>query len=952
MKKFVSKKLTLAILLLVGISVLVSGCGFAKKDTINITGVVVDANSKPIAEITLSIIDSDATVKTNKDGKFTFTNVKEGRNVLALIGNKGTGKIVVNAVKNMKSLTITYPIMTEIVIFHVNDTHSKLNNFPKLSWIVKDARDNYDNVFLLSAGDMFSGSPIVDQYDPKGYPMIDLMNKVGFDVMTLGNHDFDYGQGVLKDRMADAEFPMICANLEVTTDNLPQPEPYAFLTTENELKIAVLGLVQISSTTGIPATHPDNVVGINFTDGLTVAEEYLDLADDSNLFIALSHLGSSTDSDLANQMGEMDLIIGGHSHTVIEEPVLTNGVAIVQAGDDLTYLGKIIVTMENGHVANIDGELITLNEESPNIDQEIQKLVDDYNSDDSFNRVIGIATSAIDSQEELGCLMTDAMTEIHDLDIAFQNSGGIRVSSLEGEITVSDIYALEPFGNEIIRYELSVDEIEALLMKANRNFTDLFVSGIKYMVLTEWGEVKDVVLTDYAGNPIDETRTYSVGLNSFIASSATYDFEHDDPGVSTYSTMAETIIEYIDNGGNLDYDGVVRTGRSSNNVVGQTDVILSSADCYNGSNTAGNLIADAIRVYTGADIALFPSGNLNGSAVDIPVGSINEGDLLQLYSSYINSNEYVVADILGSDLKQLIYERSARNKNADIQVSGMTYVINFDDTGDLADVECYLENGNVIADDETYTVSFNDYYYDSYYGVSGKVTNEVVGETTEQEMLLDYMLDLDSPLPVSLAEERVTIATNIIGQTDVTLSAKDCYNGSNTAGNLMTDAIRAHTDAQIVTFPSSYLNSSADDIQAGSINQTALLQLYGSYIGSNKAVVAEIKGSDLKQFFFDRSDRYNNADVQVSGMTYVIQLEAGNLSSVECYLENGDPIVDDEVYTVSFNDYNYNNYYGLADKVISENVSDSSEQSMLLDYIINLTEPIPGSLAEERITIQ
>ena len=147
---------------------------------------------------------------------------------------------------------------TRIIIFHTNDTHARIDNFAKMAWFVDRERKNNPqaDVFFMNAGDNFSGNPIVDQYEPKGEPVRQLMNHMGYDVMTLGNHEFDYGQKVLTNFIEKANFPILCANIRVETGGFPQLQPFTILETKNGIKIAVLGLLQVEKESGIPALTP------------------------------------------------------------------------------------------------------------------------------------------------------------------------------------------------------------------------------------------------------------------------------------------------------------------------------------------------------------------------------------------------------------------------------------------------------------------------------------------------------------------------------------------------------------------------------------------------------------------------------------------------------------------------------------------------------------------------
>ncbi len=129
---------------------------------------------------------------------------------------------------------------TDLTIFFVNDQHGRINNFSKVKAIV-DAAKAEGNALLVSAGDICAGNPIVDQYSEQGFPMIDIMNRAGFDVGVLGNHEFDFGPDVLKDRMDQSQFPWILANMDASGSAVSQPDPYVTLPV-GDLRVTFLGL--------------------------------------------------------------------------------------------------------------------------------------------------------------------------------------------------------------------------------------------------------------------------------------------------------------------------------------------------------------------------------------------------------------------------------------------------------------------------------------------------------------------------------------------------------------------------------------------------------------------------------------------------------------------------------------------------------------------------------------
>jgi 5'-nucleotidase/UDP-sugar diphosphatase len=444
----------------------------------------------------------------------------------------------------------------EVIILHTNDMHSKIDNMGKLAYLVDSIKAGNPHVFLFAAGDNFTGNPIVDMYPEKGYPMIDMMNRVGFNLSVMGNHEFDLGQETQNKRRSEATFPFICANINVGKSILKKPAPYYLLQVE-KCKIPVLGLIQVSEN-GYPDSHPSRLEELSFDQPEIKAAEYIKLKKKYGMLIALTHLGVEGDVPLAQKYPQFDLIIGGHSHTVMTIPLMENGVMIVQTGSQLKSVGKTTFQVVNGKITDRKYELISL--ASMKTKPEIQSLIDHYNDNEEMNRVLAFAETPLNNPQELGCLMTDAITRQFKVDFAFQNSGGIRIPNLpKGNILYKDIFRLDPFGNQVITYSMTLQEIKSLIINAfNRNKEpDLMVSGMKYSaVVDQNGLCTDIEMKDYAGNSFDPSGKYTVGMNSYI--SATYVFEHADPGTTNFDTTAQTLINYLKDVKAVSYEGSSR----------------------------------------------------------------------------------------------------------------------------------------------------------------------------------------------------------------------------------------------------------------------------------------------------------------------------------------------------------------------------------------------------------
>jgi 5'-nucleotidase / UDP-sugar diphosphatase len=446
---------------------------------------------------------------------------------------------------------------TEIVILHTNDMHAKIDNMGKLAYLADNLRKTHKYVFLMAAGDNFTGNPVVDMVEDKGYPMIDLMNRCGFTLSALGNHEFDMGQDRLNARMEQANFPFISCNIDTSMSMLKQPKPF-YILKAGKIKIPVLGIIQLGRN-GTPDSHPSKLEGLKFTDGIKKAKEYKWLKKKYGMLIGLTHLGVEGDEPLAKAMPEFDLIIGGHSHTMMTKPMMVNNVMIVQTGSGLKNVGITTLTVKGRAITNKTYELVPLDSISDN-NPEVQTLIAQYNDNDELNREIGYAEAPLEGEHELGSMMTDAITSRLKADFSFQNIGGIRIPALPaGPIRLRDVYQLDPFGNMVVHHKMNPAEIKSLICTSfNRDKKlDMEVSGMSYAIIAdESGTCKDVEMMDPSGQPLDTDREYTVGVNSYI--SASYQFDHRDPGVSTYISTAQALIDFLGEVKSVNYSGVQR----------------------------------------------------------------------------------------------------------------------------------------------------------------------------------------------------------------------------------------------------------------------------------------------------------------------------------------------------------------------------------------------------------
>ena len=440
---------------------------------------------------------------------------------------------------------------TEIAILSVNDMHASIDQFPRFASMVDSLKAIYPDLLLFSAGDNRTGNPVNDQYEPVNYPMIELMNRTGFDLCTVGNHEWDGDIINFQNDIERANFPFLCANVFIpNTINL---DIKPFVTMEHQgVKMAVVGMIEIRHD-GIPGSHPDKLKGLSFKRPEVVLPDYKYLRNENDVVILLSHCGYEDDMELAQANPWLDAIIGGHTHTLIENPSETNGVLITQSGSHLKNATLVKLRVKGHKVIGKEAIVLDVNKVR-NEKPEIKQLVNEFNDAPALNEPIAVAKSKFETPEELGCLLTDALREVSGADFAFQNTGGVRITHLKkGPITVKDVYSIDPFNNEVVVYKMTGAQVKKFILNTYRKNGGYpsYVSGMSYSVSEDGNTV-------WINDPGFSTHNvYKVAMNSYMAS--TVNIESEDEGQSMFMTSEEMMIEFLRKHKEVDYQGVVRT---------------------------------------------------------------------------------------------------------------------------------------------------------------------------------------------------------------------------------------------------------------------------------------------------------------------------------------------------------------------------------------------------------
>lgn len=298
------------------------------------------------------------------DGSFQMKIKPERSYILEISGDEGYGRVFLPAECLGEKIDISYPVKETIVIFHTNDRHFDFNHEDELVRTIEEARARYNDVFLFEAGDIFvrhasrwtvnDGQPNdTAWYGERALQLVQKMNDLGYDVMTLGNHELAYIKNYTRQALDAARFPILAANMQINTDKLPQPKPFTILNTSTGNHITVLGLSYDNSKRN----------GVKELDLNETVNKYLPSKNSAAINLVLSHIGLEKDLLLAGSFPQFDAIIGGHSHSLLEIPILENSVLIAQAGGNPhtmsdknpAYLGKLIFTLENGKLIDKKG---------------------------------------------------------------------------------------------------------------------------------------------------------------------------------------------------------------------------------------------------------------------------------------------------------------------------------------------------------------------------------------------------------------------------------------------------------------------------------------------------------------------------------------------------------------------------------------------------------------------
>ncbi|MBO2545338.1 bifunctional metallophosphatase/5'-nucleotidase [Salegentibacter sp. UBA1130] len=351
----------------------------------------------------------------------------------------------------------------------------KLGEIGGIAWMataVKSIRQQKgtENVILLDGGDTFSDDQLGNI--TKGEAMIRMMNELDYDLMVLGNHDFDYSLKRTRELEKMANFPMRAANIiDQETGNPIFRDPYKLFKRDG-LNIGVLPVgYRNTPLTG----NPKNIQGLKFTSGLEAIEKYLpELKTKADIIILLSHEGMAVDKIIAEKINGIDIIIGAHSHDVIEPPIKINQTYLVQALSDAAVLGETELLITNKKLTGINTQYHYLWHDKYTADQNLEQLIQQLREphvvrlEENISRTDTVIGRQYKSESPFDKVVTNIMKEEYNTDVAFLPGVGYGIS-LKEDITSENIYKLLPHPAKIVTLQMTGSQIRKTLEQTATN---------------------------------------------------------------------------------------------------------------------------------------------------------------------------------------------------------------------------------------------------------------------------------------------------------------------------------------------------------------------------------------------------------------------------------------------------------------------------------------------------
>ena len=431
----------------------------------------------------------------------------------------------------------------KFTILHSNDMHGDflaevcgekgelIGGLSLLSGYINQVREEEENVLYVIAGDMVQGSIIDSEY--KGISTMSIMNYLAPDVVTLGNHEFDYGLPHLLFLEKVANFPIVNANLYIRKHNKRLMRPYHIINIAG-MEILFIGII----TEMVIDTLRSNQEISSF---ITLEEASIEVGkianaykhEDIDLTVLLTHMGFEADCELASMLDPewgVDMIIGGHTHTILEQPAEINGILVTQAGEGTNQIGRfdIIVDDNTNSIIDYKWQLIPISGKTIDPDKDLQRYIDSYKDvvDAKYNSIISKLSTELthpcrEVETSLGNLFADALAEWGELDVMLLGSGSVRQKCLGPVITLKDFLGCFPFTDTLTSYTVdgkTLSQIFSHWMRTDNRARGGECYQVNHGVRAVYNDTQQQLMELWvSGELVTNDRLYTLGLQGYHA---------------------------------------------------------------------------------------------------------------------------------------------------------------------------------------------------------------------------------------------------------------------------------------------------------------------------------------------------------------------------------------------------------------------------------------------------
>lgn len=491
-------------------------------------------------------------------------------------------------------------------IFHTNDIHGGVDEnigFAKFKHFINLANEytRAEGYLVLDAGDIFHGTPFATV--ELGQSVAQVLKVVGYDAMSPGNHDFNYGQDRLIELGKVADVELLAANVKTIEGKLRYGD--CFVKEIGEMRVGVFGLTTPETGT---KTNPENVVGLTFgTEEEIVAEakSMVQVLQERgvDVIIGLMHMGIDTDSrikstTIASQVDDIDLIIDGHSHSELNQYEIVNGTILTSTGEHFKNVGVVTIQydlMADEIIKLVPHQISMKQLEKCEEDTEVKSVIDRIknNQKSILEEVIGTTaikleggrSSVLNGHTNLGHLLTAAMLNETQADISLINGGTIRDSIDVGMITKGDVLKVLPFSNHIVTVEMTGKQLieilnQGLVIGSGRflHFAGLLVEA-KLVQEAGCPDRYEVLSVQFNQQPLQLTQTYVVAMNDFmVAGGDDYQMSQSSNLLNSFGTLDEALISYVKEYGEI---AILNANQINNLIILTEEDMLSDENKVN-----------------------------------------------------------------------------------------------------------------------------------------------------------------------------------------------------------------------------------------------------------------------------------------------------------------------------------------------------------------------------------